>query len=188
MGVQQRPSINAQCLRLAKFSQAIPEILPVSSIPEDLTPFNSPAYHVMQGSRRIQSRLSCHDPKLYLPKSIVNNNLHLNQRPLFPIPAIYAVIRSYLRKNSCSGRHPAFAMSSFHFAGSFISLIALPGPPASICALFLAGSPHTMNSTCLIAGVGAIFSQPGILGYHGGSIPFLVFLFFRDFWSSASQE
>src|SRR4030042_5259609 len=84
MGVQQRPSINAQCLRLAKFSQAIPEILPVSSIPEDLTPFNSPAYHVMQGSRRIQSRLSCHDPKLYLPKSIVNNNLHLNQRPLFP--------------------------------------------------------------------------------------------------------
>src|SRR4030042_1748431 len=67
MGVQQRPSINAQCLRLAKFSQTIQEILPVSSIPEDLTPFTSPAYNVMQGSRRIQSRLSCPAPKSNLP-------------------------------------------------------------------------------------------------------------------------
>ena len=47
MRVQQGPSINAQCLRLAKFSQTIQEISQVSSAPEDLTSFNSPAYHVM---------------------------------------------------------------------------------------------------------------------------------------------
>ena len=80
MAVHQGPSVNAQCFSLAKLAQAIQEILPVSSVPEDLSSFNSPADHVMQGPRRIQSWLSRHDPKLYLSKPVVNDNLHLNQR------------------------------------------------------------------------------------------------------------
>lgn len=49
------------------------------------------------------------------------------------------VSHGYSRENSCSGRYPACSMSSFHFAGSLIFWIAVPGLPASICTLFLAG-------------------------------------------------
>src|SRR5207245_5768006 len=95
---------------------------------------------------------------------------------------------SYLWRNSRSGRYPAFFMSSSHLAGSLISLIAVPGLPASTCTLFLAGSPQTMNSTMLMAGVVSIFSQPGNLGYHGGSFPLSAFLSRRAFPSSVLKE
>jgi hypothetical protein len=91
MRVKQRPSINAPCLSLTKSGYTTKKILPVSPVPEDLTSFNSPAYHVMQGPRRIQSWLSRHDPKLYPIKSIVNNNLSLNLRPPFFVPLFFFI-------------------------------------------------------------------------------------------------
>ena len=67
--------------------------------------------------------------------------------------SVFGKIAFTLAWNSFRGRYPACSMSSSHFAGSLISLIAMPAPPARVCTLFRAGSPHTMISTILMAGV-----------------------------------
>lgn len=80
----------------------------------------------------------------------------------------------FLIGNSLSGRYPAFSMSSSQFAGSRISSIAPPIPPANVCTLFLFGSPHTIicNLPRVTAGVVTISSHPGNFRYHGGNFPF----------------